>query len=438
MFDTRIKRELASCRQERDQLQNILKALSQSMALIEFSPEGRILDANPLFLRVVGYRLEELQGQPHSLLCRSELSNSPAYGQFWQRLARGESISDKFPRLTKQGQDIWLEASYIPVRDAQGQVYKVIKLAQDITERVEAAQRLRDLMSAINRSTALIEFNLQGEVLHANDNFLHAVGYRLEEIHGKHHRLFCPREISEHSDYQAFWKRLNRGEFISGLFQRVDKHGRTLWLRASYNPVVDADNRPYKIIKLATDVTEQVEKARAEREAAQLAYQIAQQTDASAQKGASVVQRTVSVMQGIAGELQQAAADISALSQQSEMISSIVGTIRGIADQTNLLALNAAIEAARAGEQGRGFAVVADEVRSLAARTSQATEEIVEVVKRNHELAQTAVSGMDNNRQRAEQGVDLVQDAGQLIQAIQGEARQVVDAISHFAETLQR
>lgn len=110
MFDTRIKRELASCRQERDQLQNILKALSQSMALIEFSPEGRILDANPLFLRVVGYRLEELQGQPHSLLCRSELSNSPAYGQFWQRLARGESISDKFPRLTKQGQDIWLEA----------------------------------------------------------------------------------------------------------------------------------------------------------------------------------------------------------------------------------------------------------------------------------------------------------------------------------------
>ncbi|WP_268237295.1 methyl-accepting chemotaxis protein [Pseudomonas fluvialis] len=181
-----------------------------------------------------------------------------------------------------------------------------------------------------------------------------------------------------------------------------------------------------------------MEKARAEREAAQLAYQIAQQTDASAQKGASVVQRTVSVMQGIAGELQQAAADISALSQQSEMISSIVGTIRGIADQTNLLALNAAIEAARAGEQGRGFAVVADEVRSLAARTSQATEEIVEVVKRNHELAQTAVSGMDNNRQRAEQGVDLVQDAGQLIQAIQGEARQVVEAISHFAETLQR
>lgn len=200
MFDTRIKRELASCRQERDQLQNILKALSQSMALIEFSPEGRILDANPLFLRVVGYRLEELQGQPHSLLCRSELSNSPAYGQFWQRLARGESISDKLPRLTKQGQDIWLEASYIPVRDAQGQVYKVIKLAQDITERVETAQRLRDLMSAINRSTALIEFNLQGEVLHANDNFLHAVGYRLEEIHGKHHRLFCRREISEHSD----------------------------------------------------------------------------------------------------------------------------------------------------------------------------------------------------------------------------------------------
>ena len=140
MFDTRIKRELASCHQERDQLQNILKALSQSMALIEFSPEGRILDANPLFLRVVGYRLEELQGQPHSLLCRSELSNSPAYGQFWQRLARGESISDKLPRLTKQGQDIWLEASYNPVLGASGRVEKVLKIAADISAEVRNGQ----------------------------------------------------------------------------------------------------------------------------------------------------------------------------------------------------------------------------------------------------------------------------------------------------------
>ncbi|MDH1161044.1 methyl-accepting chemotaxis protein [Pseudomonas otitidis] len=175
----------------------------------------------------------------------------------------------------------------------------------------------------------------------------------------------------------------------------------------------------------------------AESEAAHVAYDTARQTDAEAQGGAEVVNRTVALVQGIAGELNHAAERIGAVSQQSDVINSIVQSIRGIADQTNLLALNAAIEAARAGEQGRGFAVVADEVRNLAARTARATEEIVEVVKRNHELAQEAVSSMRESCDKVDQGVQLANEAGRAIQSIQDGAQRVVDTIQRFTRTLQ-
>ncbi|MFJ2318870.1 methyl-accepting chemotaxis protein [Pseudomonas sp. NPDC087817] len=175
----------------------------------------------------------------------------------------------------------------------------------------------------------------------------------------------------------------------------------------------------------------------AESDAAKLAYDISQQTDESARHGAKVISETVEVVRGIADELSKSAEGITAVNQQSEMISSIVKTIRGIAEQTNLLALNAAIEAARAGEQGRGFAVVADEVRNLAARTSQATVEIVEVVKRNHELAQDAVESMQSSRLKVDQGVNLVNQAGDVIEEIQSGARQVVEAVRQFTEALE-
>ena len=438
MFNSHLKQTLAHCQLQLADASATLAALDRSMALIEFQPDGTILNANSNFLSLMGYTLAEVRGQHHRLFCEPGQSSSREYSEFWRRLASGEFVSERFLRRDKQGREIWLEASYNPVLGASGRVEKVVKIAADISAQVRMEQEQNSLINAINRSMAMIEFNLQGEVLTANDNFLNTMGYRLEDIRGKHHRLFCNREEADSAGYKNFWAQLNRGEYVSGRFQRVGRNGQPIWLRATYNPVFDSNGKLYKVVKFATDVTEQVQHQEAESRAARIAYDTALQTDATAQQGAQVVQHTVEVMQGIAGELNRAAEGISAVSEQSEMISSIVQTIRGIAEQTNLLALNAAIEAARAGEQGRGFAVVADEVRSLAGRTSQATVEIVEVVRRNHELAQGAVNSMDASKDKAEQGVRLANEAGAVILEIQEGARRVVDAISQFTATLEQ
>jgi methyl-accepting chemotaxis protein len=408
------------------------------MALIEFQPDGTILSANNNFLQVMGYSLEEIRNQHHRLFCEQGYADSVAYKSFWSRLGNGEYISERFLRLDKQGREVWLEASYNPVRDGAGRLVKVLKIATDITAYVLQEQEQKSLINAIDRSMATVEFNSQGEVLSANDNFLSTMGYRLDEILGKHHRLFCERKESESEGYRQFWERLNRGEFFSESFKRINKQGATVWLRATYNPVFDRKGQLYKVVKFASNITEQVLHQEAESSAARMAYNTSRHTDETTQQGAQVMQQTIKVMEDIARELNRAANSISAVNSQSELISRIVQTIHGIAEQTNLLALNAAIEAARAGEQGRGFAVVADEVRSLAVRTSQATVEIIEVVKRNHELAEDAVSSMEASKDKAEQGVKLANEAGQVILEVQDGARQVVQAISKLAAAVDQ
>jgi methyl-accepting chemotaxis protein len=432
------KQVLADCRKAQDASNARLDAIRNAMAMICFSPDGHIIDANPRFLALMGYQLAEIEGKHHRLFCEPQLANSREYVQFWARLSAGESFTDTYPRLTKEGRTLWLEASYIPVLSADGRVSQIIKLASDVTADVEQAMQQKALVTAINRSMAVITFSPEGSVISANDNFLQVMGYRSQEIIGKHHRMFCSAELAKSAEYDAFWKQLNKGEFISGLFARQNHHGDTIWLRATYNPVFDPRGRLYQIVKFATDVTPQIVQNQRESDAAQQAYASALETSENTHKGRAVVEQSVGMMQQISTQLEQATEHIAALNLQSDQISSIVGTIRSIAEQTNLLALNAAIEAARAGESGRGFAVVADEVRNLALRTSKATEEIVEVVKKNHELTQLAVSGMQVNRQRAEEGVELVQQAGRVIADIQQQAQQVVDAVTDVTRVLQQ
>jgi len=414
-----------------------LTSLNDSIAMIEFTPEGTVLGANALFLDRMGYTLAEIDGQHHSLFCTPDQLQSRDYNDFWLRLNRGESFSDKFLRVAKNSRPVWLEANYVPVQDRHGRVFKIVKLATDITGHINDAQEQRAMTNAIERSMAVIAFNLKGEVLKANNNFLKTMGYRREEIEGAHHSQFCSEAMRNSREYSELWQQLNRGEFISGQFPRVNKQGRTVWLRATYNPVFDEQGKLYKVVKFATDVTAQVEKNQQEREAAQRAYHTALQTNESTRVGAEVIANSVQTMHALAGELQGISGDISGLSESSDRIGFIVESIRRIADQTNLLALNAAIEAARAGTHGRSFAVVANEVRTLAANINRATAEIENRVQQNHSLANKALKGIESNLKRADQGVQLAQEAGGVIAEIREGATDVVRAISHVTETLK-
>ncbi|MEZ3500688.1 PAS domain S-box protein [Pantoea sp. KPR_PJ] len=415
-----------------------LNSLNDAIAMIEFTPDGVILTANPLFLERMGYTSSEVIGQHHSLFCTTDFVHSPHYRDFWHRLARGESFSDKFLRLAKNSRPVWLEANYVPVQDRSGRVVKIVKLATDITARIVDSQEQRAMITAIERSMAVVAFNLKGEVLQANANFLKTMGYRAEEVTGLPHSQFCSEALRQSAGYKDFWQQLNRGEFISGQFERVNKKGETVWLRATYNPVFDDEGRLYKVVKFATDVTAQVEKNQQERNAAQQAYQTALQTSESTRYGASVIEDSVETINALAGELHGISGNISDLSDSSERIGAIVASIRRIADQTNLIALNAAVEAARAGVHGRSFAVVANEVRTLAANINQATTEIESRVRQNHLLASKALKSIESNMKRADHGVVLAQQAGGVISELRDSSSEVVRAISHVTETLKQ
>ncbi|MCJ2050478.1 PAS domain-containing protein [Methylobacterium sp. J-070] len=388
-----------------------LDALSRSLATIEFALDGTILDANRNFLAAMGYTLDEIRGRHHGLFVEPAQRDSEAYRQFWERLRNGEFQTAEYKRIAKGGREVWIQATYNPVLDAAGRPSKIVKFATDITAHKLRALDLEGQITALHRSQAVIAFALDGTVVSANPNFLDAVGYRLDEIVGRHHGLFVDETERLGEPYRAFWAALARGEYQSGEYRRIAKGGREVWIQATYNPITDADGRPIRVVKFATDITAQVgeRQRRADtqrsigddldaigravadvtRQTGEAAATVGRVSDdirsvasGTGQLSDSVdeISQQVSHAAGIAGQAvdqaQRTGRIVAGLSEQATQIGDVVGLISGIAAQTNLLALNATIEAARAGEAGRGFAVVASEVKTLAEQTGRATDRI--------------------------------------------------------------
>ncbi|MBC3873698.1 methyl-accepting chemotaxis protein [Undibacterium flavidum] len=232
-----------------------LDALNKAQAMIEFKLDGTIVTANDNFLRTMGYTLDEIKGKHHSMFAEAGVSGSFEYRQFWDKLGRGDFEAGQFKRVAKGGREVWLEANYSPIFDANGKPTKVIKFATDITDAKLRAADYEGQLKAVSKAQAVIEFKLDGTIVGANENFLQTMGYTLEEIRGKHHSMFAEPGVSASIEYRQFWDRLGRGEFETGRYKRVAKGGREVWLEASYNPIMDMNGKPFKVVKFATDVT---------------------------------------------------------------------------------------------------------------------------------------------------------------------------------------
>lgn len=254
MFCSELKTQVARLKCELDAQSQILQALARSMAMIEFKPDGTILTANENFTSTVGYALQEIQGKHHRMFLFEMDAACEKYRTFWQRLSAGERCSDRYKRRAKNGETIWLEASYIPIFNQQNQVEKVIKFATDITQKVHNELDAKAQITAIHKVMAVIEFDIKGNILNANDNFLKTMGYSLPEIQGKHHRMFAPDSLASSPEYKLFWDKLSHGIPASGTFQRMNKQKQEVWLEASYNPIFDIDGNVIKVIKYASDI----------------------------------------------------------------------------------------------------------------------------------------------------------------------------------------
>ena len=409
-------------------------AIGRAQAVIEFDMDGTILTANDNFLKALGYSLSEIQGQKHSLFVEPAMRDSAAYREFWAGLKRGEFQVAEYKRIGKGGREVWIMATYNPILDSNGKPIKVVKFATDVTQQKLKTADLAGQISAIRKSQAVIEFDMSGHVLTANDNFLHALGYSLSEIQGKHHSLFVQSSERDSAAYREFWASLNRGEYQAAEYKRIGKGGREVWIQASYNPILDLNGKPFKVVKYATVTTDQViarmksERVRGMMESVAAG---AEELNASVREISEAMMKSKNTALSAVHKVEQADEQAQRLNAAAQAMSGIVELIGNITGQINLLALNATIESARAGEAGRGFAVVASEVKNLANQAKQATDKIGAEIGSLNGISGDVVAALESIKQE-------IQNVSEYVTATAAAVEEQSTVTNEMSSSMQR
>ncbi|SNS51719.1 methyl-accepting chemotaxis sensory transducer with Pas/Pac sensor [Tardiphaga sp. OK246] len=411
-----------------------IAAIGRSQAVIEFKLDGTIVTANDLFLNVMGYNLAEIEGRHHSMFVDPATRDGAAYREFWASLNRGEYQAAEYKRIGKNGKEVWILATYNPILDETGRPIKVVKFASDVTEQKLRTANFSGQIEAIGKSQAVIEFSMDGIVLSANENFLDVLGYALSEIQGKHHSMFVVPSERDGADYREFWAALKRGNYQAAEYQRIGKGGKQVWIQASYNPILDLNGKPYKVVKYATDTTAQViarmksERVRAMMESVAAG---AEELNASVREISEAMMKSKTTAMSAVGKVELADDQAQRLSTAAQAMSGIVELIGNITGQINLLALNATIESARAGEAGRGFAVVASEVKNLANQAKQATDKIASEIGSLNGISSDVVDALNAIKQE-------IQNVSEYVTATAAAVEEQSTVTNEMSSSMQR
>jgi methyl-accepting chemotaxis protein len=393
-------------------LEGQLAAVSKSNAVIEFDLDGTIRTANENFLNAVGYTLAEIRGQHHRMFVDPTQHDGAEYRAFWARLAQGQFDSGQYKRIAKGGREIWLQASYNPIFDALGRPFKVVKYASDITESMLRRASATGQLAAIDKAQAVIEFELDGTIRTANENFLRTMGYSIDAIRGKHHSMFVAPAERDSAEYRAFWAKLGRGEYDAGQYKRIANGGRETWLQASYNPILDSTGKPLHVVKYATDITEQVGFSHHLRSA------VAETKGAVEAAAEGDLTRRISLT-GKTGDLKTLSEGVNAL---IDLLSSIILQIRTTSSEVRV-----GVEEISAGNS------------NLSQRTSEQAASLEETAASMEEMATTVKQTANNAGQanqlaiaahaRAEKGGSVMAAAVNAMSTISAASGKIVDII---------